>query len=105
MNKSLLVLAAIAAFGLASVTTRPAKAGGFGLHFAGPGYHFDIGPAHHYNTFYGGDCWGLGSSHQWHNTSHYDYHPGEWIPYGNDFDYQPGHYDFHRSGHWDHLHW
>jgi len=41
----------------------------------------------------------------WHNTSHYDYHPGQYVRHGNHFDYQPGHYDLHRTGHWDtHLH-
>ena len=41
----------------------------------------------------------------WHDTSHLDYHPGQYVPHGNHFDYQPGHYDVHRTGHWDtHLH-
>jgi hypothetical protein len=38
----------------------------------------------------------------WHDTTHYDYHPGQVVPHGNHLDYVPGHYDLHRSGHWDH---
>jgi hypothetical protein len=38
----------------------------------------------------------------WHDTSHFDYHPPQLVPHGNHFDYQPGHFDFHRTGHWDH---
>jgi len=36
----------------------------------------------------------------YHNTSHYDYHPGGFVRHGNHFDYRPGHYDLHRTGHW-----
>ncbi len=39
---------------------------------------------------------------QWHNTSHYDYHPTTIVPHGNHFHVQPGHYDFHQTGHY---HW
>ncbi len=42
----------------------------------------------------------------WHDTSHYDYHPGGLQRHGNHFHYVPGHYDLHRTGHWDtHLHY
>lgn len=40
---------------------------------------------------------------QWHDTSHYDYHPPELVPHGNHFHYQPGHYDLHQTGHWDYY--
>ncbi len=41
----------------------------------------------------------------WHDTSHYDYHPGEYVRHGNHYDYIPGHWDYHRTGHWDtHIH-
>ena len=40
----------------------------------------------------------------WHDTSHYDYHPGEYVPHGNHYDYVPGHWDYHRTGHWDTHH-
>jgi hypothetical protein len=35
-----------------------------------------------------------------HDTSHYDYHPGQLYRHGNHLHYQPGHYDLHRTGHW-----
>ncbi|MFK7778587.1 MAG: hypothetical protein QM501_10835 [Gimesia sp.] len=35
----------------------------------------------------------------WHDTSHYDYHPGEYVRHGNHLHYQPGHYDYHQTGH------
>lgn len=38
----------------------------------------------------------------WHDTSHYDYHPGAYVPHGNHYHYIPGHYDWHRTGHWHH---
>lgn len=41
--------------------------------------------------------------HGWyHDTSHYDYHPSQVVPHGNHYDVIPGHYDFHRTGHWHH---
>jgi len=36
----------------------------------------------------------------WHDTSHYDYHPTQVIPHRNHYHVVPGHYDYHRSGHW-----
>ena len=38
----------------------------------------------------------------WHDTSHYDYHPGRYVRHGNHYDYIPGHAHLHRTGHWDH---
>ncbi len=37
----------------------------------------------------------------YHDTSHYDYHPGYVLPHGNHLDVVPGHYHFHRDGHYD----
>jgi hypothetical protein len=63
-----------------------------------------------YNGSYGGYGAGYGgygygpqySAPRWHDTSHFDYHPGTFYQHGNHFHYQPGHYDFHRTGHWHH---
>jgi hypothetical protein len=52
-------------------------------HGGGYGYHH-----HHYPS--------------WHDTSHFDYHPGYFAPHGNHFHYVPGHYHFHQTGHY---HW
>ena len=37
----------------------------------------------------------------WHDTSHFDYHGPSLVPHGDHLDYTPGHYDLHRTGHWD----
>jgi len=51
-----------------------------------------------YTTYYGG---GYGGP-VWHDTSHYHYQPGGYVPHRNHYHYVPGHYDLHRSGHY---HW
>lgn len=52
---------------------------------------------------YGGYGYGYSPS-VWHNTGHWDYHPGQFVQHGNHFHYQPGHYDYHNTGHWDTFH-
>ncbi len=37
----------------------------------------------------------------WHDTSHYDYHPTEVLRHRDHYHVVPGHYDYHRSGHYD----
>jgi hypothetical protein len=37
----------------------------------------------------------------WHDTTHWDYHPGTFRPHGNHVHYVPGHYHRHQTGHWD----
>ncbi|MCA9072972.1 MAG: hypothetical protein KDA84_28810 [Planctomycetaceae bacterium] len=45
---------------------------------------------------------GYGGGHyDYHDTTHFDYHPPTIIRHGNHFDVTPGHYDLHRSGHYD----
>jgi hypothetical protein len=48
------------------------------------------------------DGWNRSSSRGrvWHDTSHYDYHPTTVVPHGDHYHVQPGHYDYHRTGHW-----
>lgn len=36
----------------------------------------------------------------YHNTTHFDYHPAQYVPHGNHYHYTPAHYDLHRTGHW-----
>jgi hypothetical protein len=101
--------------GLSDLGSSAADAAGFGIHVAGPGYHFDIGNRHGHHRSHrshrsfhghgGHGFYGWGGGHAWHDTSHYDYHPGHLVPHYDHYDYVPGHYDFHRSGHVDHLHW
>lgn len=44
-----------------------------------------------------------GHSHRiWHDTTHLDYHGPSLIRHRGHYDYVPGHYDAHQTGHWDH---
>lgn len=43
------------------------------------------------------------SNHSYyHDTSHYDYHGPSLQRHGNHYDYVPGHYDYHQTGHYHH---
>ena len=44
--------------------------------------------------------YGRSRGNVWHDTSHYDYHPTTVVPHGDHYDVIPGHYDYHRTGHW-----
>ena len=89
--------------------------GGGGISLHGGGAHWGGGHGGHWggghSGHWGGGHWGGGGivrpyvpAHTWHDTSHYDYHPGRVVRHGNHFDYQPGHYDWHQQGHIDHNH-
>ncbi|MFV0445827.1 MAG: hypothetical protein ACK5Q5_19795 [Planctomycetaceae bacterium] len=52
----------------------------------------------HHNVNPNTATWGGGHLH-WHDTSHYDYQPGGFVPHGNH--YQPGGYIYHQDGHFD----
>ena len=79
---------------------------GYGRHVVGYGGYGHRGYGHVQRSYYGGGYggWhGHGHGHsRWHDTSHYDYHGPSLVPHGNHYDYVPGHYHFHREGHWDH---
>ena len=50
------------------------------------------------------NSWGRNSyrpHRDFHDTSHYDYHPTTIRPHRDHIDVTPGHYDYHQSGHWD----
>ncbi|TWU24106.1 hypothetical protein Pla52o_20300 [Novipirellula galeiformis] len=69
------------------------------------GYHSSYTPRYRssYRSGYGGyGHYGHGYRGSYHDTSHYDWHPTQVIRHGNHWDIQPGHYDYHRSGHWHH---
>jgi len=75
----------------------------------GSGYGY--GHNHGYNN-YGYGNYGLHHGHNhgswgyggygggWHDTSHYDYHPTTIYRHRNHYHVQPGHWDYHRQGHW-----
>ncbi|MCA9077735.1 MAG: hypothetical protein KDA93_22100 [Planctomycetaceae bacterium] len=88
---------------LAALTTLGASAQ------AGHGFGWSGGHAHSNHGFHGTyvpQVYNYPTYHQtWHNTSHYDYHPGGFQRHGNHAHYVPGHVDLHRTGHFDgHLH-
>lgn len=111
MTKTLfLSLFAAAAIGM-SAPAKSADAADF--HIQTRGFHLDVGNPHyghsHYRSYYGGPySYGRstgyrGYSHsRYHDTSHYDYHPGYYQRHYDHYDYVPGHYHYHRSGHYHH---
>ena len=106
MKRFIILLVALASTFAFAIGT-PAKASDFGLHFSGRGYHVDLGrTAHRRAHGTGGYDWPgyHGGHYDWHDTSHFDYHPAESVRHGNHYHYFPGHYDFHETGHWDHHH-
>lgn len=108
MKKLLIVCVAVAGFAMFG-NTSSAQAGGV---------NFSVNLGNGYGGYgnyggYGGYRGGYRSCNQrpyyygrrhsyWHDTSHYDYHPGGFTRHRNHYHYQPGHYDYHQSGHWDH---
>lgn len=122
MKKTLFTTLALATLLVFDTMATPAIAGGFGVQLSGPGYYLDVGRPHRAHAYYGGwngrghgglysghqrhsSRYGHGGGHVWHDTSHYDYHPGEYVRHYDHYDYVPGHYDYHQTGHVDHYHW
>lgn len=66
--------------------------GGYG--YGGYGY----GQRGYFRGGYGG---AYRPHYDYHDTTHLDYHPGTARRHFDHYDYTPGHYDVHRSGHWD----
>ena len=97
--------------------------GGGGVHWSGGSVHWGGnggvhpvggfyqpqwgGGLHHGGIQHGGIHSGIqrrrwSGGHFWHNTSHLDWHSGQYVPHNGHVDYVPGHWDVHKSGHWDH---
>lgn len=70
-----------------------------GRSYSRPSIHFQFG-SFGYSSGYRSRSNCYSQSPSWHDTSHYDYHPTEIINHGSHYHVIPGHYDFHRSGHW-----
>lgn len=117
MKKIALAIAVVTVAGLSGLGTSEAKAQ-FGLHIGGSRIHVDIGNPHggysrgysRYQNSYQNHNQHYRSNYQvqsyrapvrWHDTTHLDYHGPAVVRHGNHYDYQPGHYDVHRSGHYD----
>jgi hypothetical protein len=115
--KSLLAIVCVA---MVCVVSDRQEARAQGVHFGGGGIHVDVGRPHGgygHRSSYGGSGHGYGygqgyrmgwGGHQghsdFHDTSHYDVHPGGYQRHYNHFDYVPTHYDYHRQGHFDYHH-
>ena len=104
-----LIIATIAVAGFTLFNTTNVEAGhkhrhnrrgiNFSVNFGGHGNH---GHRNIRNNYRWGNNRGCGYNRStWHNTSHWDYHPGGYVRHNNHYDYVPGHYDYHRTGHWD----
>lgn len=72
--------------------------------YEGPRIYFGRYSSGYRGGFYGGfhGRHGHHGHHHWHDTSHWDYHPGGFVPHYDHYDYVPGHWDWHQEGHWDH---
>jgi hypothetical protein len=104
---------AVTSFAFASF---PREVQAQGLHVRAGQLHVDVGNPHqHRRAFYpysGFGAYGGYGAYQtfyppvrsghgyWHDTTHYDYHPGGFQRHYDHFHYVPEHYDLHPSGHW-----
>ena len=90
MKTLALTLAVFAGLAWSGLSNNEAKAGDFGFYISGPGYHVDFGRPYYASQHVGYYGSGYGSwhgSHGWHDTSHWDYHPGEWVRHGHHYHY------------------
>ena len=103
MRKLALPFTVVAALLLVGLDTSSAEArgcrsyshyGGHGVHYGGRGLH--IG-------FFGPRA--FGGFPVWHDTTHLHWHPSHFRRHGDHYDYIPGHYDVHRTGHWHWFGW
>ena len=83
---------------------------GYGGGYSSPRLSFSVGYGGHsgygsgYSRFNSGYSGYGGHGHRtWHDTSHYDYHAPSLVPHRGHYDYVPGHYHRHQTGHWDHY--
>ena len=93
-------IASVAVIGMLLVGGNTSEAGGIRLSFGtGRGYHGGYGHHGYGYRSRGFNRYPTYRAPRWHDTSHYDYHPGGYVPHGNHLHYVPGHYDFHQTGH------
>ena len=108
-----LLLSAAVALGALSLGASEASAqwghhgGHHGVHHGGHhGAHFggQIARPSYSSYFSGGLGYGIGYQVRrpvYHDTTHLDYHRPSLQRHGNHFHVVPGHYDVHRTGHYD----
>jgi hypothetical protein len=66
--------------------------GGYGFNYA----NYGSLPYYNYNTYR--PSYSIGPV--WHDTSHFEHHGLTVVPHSNHHHVIPGHYDYHRTGHW-----
>ncbi len=108
MSKLTLPLAAaLVALGFAFGPVSTAEAQG--IHYRSRGVHIDIGSPHgHYGRGYYGHprsqyyrgAWGAGYHSGLHGRGHLHYYPPQVVPHYDHYDVIPGHYHYHRGGHY-----
>jgi hypothetical protein len=113
MKKLTLTLAALATITLLSLSVSSANAQGFGWYVSSrPVYKTQIygyAPKTVYHRpGFGASAVVVGDydhhDYVWHDTSHLHYRPSRLVLHGDHFHYQPGQYEVHHTGHWDHVH-
>lgn len=99
-----LIITSVAVLGMFLVGPQATEAGGIHLRFGSSyrGHHGGHGlHGHHGHGVYGRlPSYHYPSYPRWHDTTHYDWHPGGFYRHRNHYHYVPGHYDLHRDGHW-----
>jgi len=97
-----LIFAAAAVVGLTFVAGNTAEAGhgrrSLNFGFSNGRFGFNIHGGHRGHRRHFGQPYYPGG--WYHDTGHYDYHPPSVQWHGDHFDYVPGHYDYHNTGHW-----
>lgn len=95
--------ALMAVAGMALFSTQTAEAGNVHVHWGNPYGGWSHSHGHHGRNVWGTGYRGYHRGHShYHDTSHYDYVPGHYVPHGNHFHYVPGQYYFHQTGHYHH---
>jgi hypothetical protein len=103
-------LAALATIAFLSLPASSANAQRFGWYATSrPVYqtsYYTVPRTTYYTPGFGASSIYVENDHAdvWHDTSHLHYRPATFIRHGNHFDYVPGGYELHRTGHWDHVH-
>jgi hypothetical protein len=113
MKTLTLTLAALATITLLSLSASYANAQGFGWYVSSRPVYTTQVYGYTPKTVYHRPGFGAAAvvvgdydhhDYVYHDTSHLHYRPSRLVLHGNHFHYQPGGYEVHHTGHWDHAH-
>jgi len=106
---TLFAVGAVSCFLAGDASAQNCGYGGYGGGYGGYGYGYGGGYGSGISLSVGGGRGVSFSSYRpvyrrptWHDTSHLDYYRGGFVPHGYHYDYVPGHYRVHRTGHYHH---